>query len=39
MKIFVCFIRQASLLAIISNWGGVTVAFYASLNKNPTLAL
>jgi hypothetical protein len=36
MKIFVCLIKQARLLAIISKLGGVTIAFYgwASLNKN-----
>jgi hypothetical protein len=37
MKIFVCLIKQACLLAIISKFGaGVTIAFYgwAPLNKN-----
>jgi hypothetical protein len=27
-KIFVCLIKQASLLSIISKFGGVTIAFY-----------
>jgi hypothetical protein len=37
MKIFVCFVQQASLLAIVSKFGGgLTVAFFgtALLNKN-----
>jgi hypothetical protein len=39
MKVFVCFIKQAWLLAIVSKFGGGTIAFYgwALLNNNTAL--
>jgi hypothetical protein len=37
MKIFVCFIKQAPLLAIVSKLGGGVFFGAASLNKNESL--